>query len=322
MSLLVFNRSQEPPQLSSPLVQAFIRQMSPPCLPRAVLSKGIQHPDALVRHTTLCTLLKVLQTLTRAFQKLQAATHKLSVLSELYSDDPVDYAAGAQSSVMLPQLLSTQPSDSAQLTSDKDTQLHVLQSAGNAAFASLLQQQLQDALSLVDASQQQQPNLHTQWTAFALLLQQAFRARFPDPQSLLATLSTLQRDSTASAPSGAGADSEAETAPESTQLELDSDLQTPALPENPSAAAEELHNQELDSGDGMTGQELTTTVLIMVLKAYQSCLPEAMSDSRIDVVGLMPQVRSCVACSHVWLLPFGVAPADVARLLLMWLNSC
>ncbi|KAL0027614.1 hypothetical protein WJX79_002615 [Trebouxia sp. C0005] len=57
----LINRSQQPPQLSSPLVQAFICQMSPPCLPRAVLSKGIQHPDALVRHTTLCTLLKAYQ---------------------------------------------------------------------------------------------------------------------------------------------------------------------------------------------------------------------------------------------------------------------
>jgi len=80
------------------------------------------------------------------------------------------------------------------------------------------------------------------------------------------------------------------------------------VPEKPStaAAAEDLHSQEVDNGDGMTGQELTTTVLIMVLKAYQSCLSEAMSDSRIDVVGLMPQVRVCVACSHAW-----PPPADV-----------
>ncbi len=305
MSLLIFNRSQQPPQLSNPLVQAFIRQVSPPCLPRAVLSKGIQHPDALVRHTTLCTLLKVLQTLTGAFQKLQAATQELS---GLYSDDPADHAPGAQHSVMFPQLLTTQRSDSAQLSSDDPTQLDVLQSAGNAAFASLLQQQLQDASFLVDASQQQQPSLHTQWAAFALHLQQAFRARFPDPQSLLATLSTLQRDSTPSAPSGAGADSAAESAPDSAQLELDSELSSPAVPEKPStaAAAEDLHSQEVDNGDGMTGQELTTTVLIMVLKAYQSCLSEAMSDSRIDVVGLMPQVRVCVACSHAW-----PPPADV-----------
>jgi len=283
--------------------------VSPPCLPRAVLSKGIQHPDALVRHTTLCTLLKVLQTLTGAFQKLQAATHKLSLF---YSDDSADHAPDAQHSVMFPQLLSTQPSDSAQLNSDNDTQFDALQSAGNASFVSLLQQQLQDASFLVDASQQRQPSLLAQWTAFILHLQQAFRARFPDPQSLLATLSTLQRDSTLSAPSGAGADSAAETAPDSAQLELDSELLSPALPENPSAAAaEDLHNQELDNGGGMTGQELTTTVLFMVLKAYQSCLPEAMSDSRIDVVGLMPQVRVSVACSHVWL-----PPVDVVQLLL------
>ena len=270
--------------------------MSPPCLPRAVLSKGIQHPDALVRHTTLCTLLKVLQTLTEAFQKLQTATHKLS---GLYSDEPADHAPGAQSSVMFPQPLSTQRSDSAQLNSDNDTQLDALQRAGNAAFLSLLQQQLQDAPFLVDASQQQQPSLLSQWTAFTLHLQQAFRARFPDPQSLLATLTTLQRDSTLSAPSGAGADSAAETAPDSAQLELDSELSSPAVPGNPSAAAAaDVQSQEVDSGDGMTGQELTTTVLFMVLKAYQSCLPEAMSDSRMDAVGLMPQVRFCVACSY------------------------
>ena len=241
-----------------------------------------------MRHTTLCTLLKVLQTLIEAFQKLQTATHKLS---GLYSDEPADHAPGAQSSVMFPQPLSTQRSDSAQLNSDNDTQLDALQRAGNAAFLSLLQQQLQDAPFLVDASQQQQPSLLSQWTAFTLHLQQAFRARFPDPQSLLATLTTLQRDSTLSAPSGAGADS--------AQLELDSELSSPAVPGNPSAAAaEDVQSQEVDSGDGMTGQELTTTVLFMVLKAYQSCLPEAMSDSRMDAVGLMPQVRFCVACSY------------------------
>ena len=200
---------------------------------------------------------------------------------------------------MFPQPLSTQRSDSAQLNSDNDTQLDALQRAGNAAFLSLLQQQLQDAPFLVDASQQQQPSLLSQWTAFTLHLQQAFRARFPDPQSLLATLTTLQRDSTLSAPSGAGADSAAETAPDSAQLELDSELSSPAVPGNPSAAAaEDVQSQEVDSGDGMTGQELTTTVLFMVLKAYQSCLPEAMSDSRMDAVGLMPQVRFCVACSY------------------------
>ncbi|KAA6426422.1 MAG: hypothetical protein FRX49_03533 [Trebouxia sp. A1-2] len=282
----LINRSQQPPQLSSPLVQAFICQMSPPCLPRAVLSKGIQHPDALVRHTTLCTLLKVLQTLTGGFQKLQAATHKLS---RLYSDDPADHAPGAQHSVMFPQLLSTQLSESAQLTSDNATQTDTLQSAGNVAFVSLLQQQLQDAPFLVHACQQQQPSLHAQWTAFTLHLQQAFRARFPDPQSLLATLSTLQRDSIPAAPSGSGADSAAETAPDSAQPELDSDLQAQALPESHSAESADLHKQELHSEVGMTAQELTTTVVFMVLKAYQSCLPEAMSDSRIDVVGLMPQ---------------------------------
>ncbi|KAL0021866.1 hypothetical protein WJX77_009321 [Trebouxia sp. C0004] len=281
------NGNHQPPQMSSPLVQAFIRQVSPPCLPRAVLSKGIQHPDALVRHTTLCTLLKVLQTLTGAFQKLQAATDKLS---ELYSGDPADHAPGAQHSVMFPQLLSPQHSDSAQLNSGNPTQFDALQSAGNAASVSLLQQQLQNAPFLVDASQQQQPSLLTQWTDFRLQLQQAFRARFPDPQSLLATLATLQRDSTPSAPSGAGADSAAETAPESVQLELESKLLSPAVPENHSAAAAAgLHNQELDNEDGMSAQELTTTVLFMLLKTYQSCLPEAMRDSRIDVVGLMPQ---------------------------------
>ena len=314
MSLLVFTRNQQPPQLSSPPVQAFTRQVSPLCLPRAVLSKGIQHPDALVRHTTLCTLLKILQTLTRAFQKLQAATQKLRGLC---SDDPADHALGAQHSVLFPLLLSTQSSDSAQLNSDNDTQLDALQSAGNVAFVSLLQQQLQDAPYMVDASQQQQPSLLTQWTAFTLHLQQAFRARFPDPQSLLATLSTLQRNSIPSAPSGAGADSAAETPPDSAQLELDSELQTPAVPDSHSAAAEDLHYQELHSGVGMSGRELTTTVLFMVLKAYQGCLPEAMGDSRIDVVGLMPQVSVCVACSHAWL-----PPADVAQILLTWLNSC
>lgn len=313
MPLLVFNRSQQPPQLSSPLVQAFICQMSPPCLPRAVLSKGIQHPDALVRHTTLCTLLKVLQTLTGGFQKLQAATHKLS---RLYSDDPADHAPGAQHSVMFPQLLSTQLSESAQLTSDNATQTDTLQSAGNVAFVSLLQQQLQDAPFLVHACQQQQPSLHAQWTAFTLHLQQAFRARFPDPQSLLATLSTLQRDSIPAAPSGSGADSAAETAPDSAQPELDSDLQAQALPESHSAESADLHKQELHSEVGMTAQELTTTVVFMVLKAYQSCLPEAMSDSRIDVVGLMPQVRFGVACSHAWL-----PPVDVAQLPLQALSS-
>ena len=54
--------------------------------------------------------------------------------------------------------------------------------------------------------------------------------------------------------------------------------------------AAELQASLSDSTPAMTAADLTGTLLFMVLQKYQECLPEAVSDSRIDVLSLMPQV--------------------------------
>lgn len=307
--MFAYDRGQQPPNISSPSVQAFIRRATPLCLPRAVLSKGIQHPDALVCYTTLCTLLKVLQTLAASMHRLQAAIHSLAAVDSTSAHEathePFREAGTLDSHVPL-QALSTLRSNSgavaqqfelltarpsAELEQDDNPQPDVLDHAANLAFATLLQQQQQDTPLLVDALQQQQPSLLRQWTDFALQLQLAFRARLPDPQSLLAVLSTLQRSSAQSAVP-AGTHSAAEAAAESAQLESDSELPSSRVSADSPAAAVEEPQQGLEDQDGMTAHQLTSTVLVMVLNAYQSCLPEAMSDSRIDVVSLMPQVMA------------------------------
>lgn len=303
---MISDRGQQPQKISSPSVQAFIQRITPPCLPRAVLSKGIQHPDALVCYTTLCTLLKLIQTLAESLHRLQAAIHNLAGVDSVSAHEAIHepiHEAGTLDSHIPLQALSTLRSDSgavaqqfelltarpsAQLDQDDCPQPDVLDSIANTALAKLLQQQQQDTPLTVDAHQQQPPSLLHQWTELVLQLQLAFRARLPDPQSLLAVLSTLQRSSAQSA-APAGANSAAEAAADSAQLESDSELPSSNVSANSPAAVEESE-QGLEGQDGMSAHQLTSTVLNMVLNAYQSCLPEAMSDSRIDVVSLMPQV--------------------------------
>lgn len=41
-------------------MRALLRRLLPPCFSKAILSRGLQHPSALVRHTTLATLSRLL----------------------------------------------------------------------------------------------------------------------------------------------------------------------------------------------------------------------------------------------------------------------
>lgn len=287
----MFHRGEQPPRIDGPLVQAFVRRVTPSCLPRAVLSKGIQHPDALVHHTTLCTLLKLLQTLKMTCQTLQTAIYRLSDREPRSADNSLPHSLQAQDLAPNAREWSAQDSDvqaqhsdfstgfaSAQLKSANMASSEVLDSVAELVAEALREQQLRDTPYLTDAHQQLEPSLPSQWTEFVLQLQQAIRARLPDPQSLLALLATLHRGSTQTATTAVAA----AIAADSAQLGGESELLS-QVPEADSAA--------LQGQNSMTAQELTSTMLVMVLNAYQSCLPAAMSDSHIDVASLLPQVR-------------------------------
>ncbi len=310
----VFCRHQQPPEISSSLVQAFIRHVIPTCLPRAVLSKGIQHPDALVHYTTLCTLHKVLQILRATFQVLQAALHTLSESESQSVITETTQRLRAQDSGFQAQALSiprsdpdahTQHSDSAatfasaQLSSDIALTTNILDSVADSAFASLCHQQQQEDPCLADAQHGQEQGLLLQWANFMLQLRQACRARLPDPQSLLALSATLHKGSTQPAVLSKEADTAPELAADSRQADasdtsqVQSESGPPSQMHEDNSAVNQGSGNDVEDQSSMTAQELTSTMLVMVLNAYQSCLPEAMSDSRIDVVSLMPQVQLC-----------------------------
>ena len=278
-------RAHKPPAIGDPVVQAFLHRLTPACLPRAVLSKGIQHPDALVRYTTLCTLLKLIQTAQSALQALQTDIQTLATPSaeaQIPDAHVSELAAPAQHSGPFHDLLLEEANDAVDAVSV----------AAATAFAVLQQQQHQDRPFLNDSTQQQQqqsPSLQTQWIGLHLQLQQLLRACLPDPQSLLAVLSTLPKTVSCSAPGdtevAAAADSLMHESPQD-----DSHLADQAL-----GTASDAMAQQIDSGGGessMTASELASTVVVMALTAYQQCLPEAMSDSHVDVFSLMPQVSS------------------------------
>ena len=264
-------RAHQPPAIGNPIVQAFLHRLTPACLPRAVLSKGIQHPDALVRYTTLCTLLKLVQTAQSALQALQIDIQTLATQSA-HAQTPDTYdselAAPAQHSG---------PFHDSSLQKAHDA----VDAVAANAFAMLQQQQHQDVPFLSNNMQQPQaPNLHTQWIGMHLQLQQSLRASLPDPQSLIAVLSTLLKTAAGEAEAGAAVDSLMHESPQD-----ESQLVDQGLPD--------ITTQQIDSGgiqSNMTASELTSTVVMMVLTAYQQTLPEAMSDSHVDVFSLMPQV--------------------------------
>ena len=271
----VVYRAHQPPAIGNPIVQAFLHRLTPACLPRAVLSKGIQHPDALVRYTTLCTLLKLVQAAQSALQALQIDIQTLATQSA-HAQTPDAYdselAAPAQHSG---------PFHDSSLQKAHDA----VDAVAANAFAMLQQQQQQDVPFLSNNMQQPQaPSLHSQWIGLHLQLQQSLRASLPDPQSLIAVLSTLLKTVTQSAAgkaeAGAAVDSLMHESPQDESQLVDQSLA-------------DITTQQIDSGgiqSNMTASELTSTVVMMVLTAYQQTLPEAMSDSHVDVFSLMPQV--------------------------------
>ena len=317
--------------MKHPLLQALIRRVTPPSLSRAVLSKGIQHPDALVRYTTLCTLHKVLQTLEALIQSLQEAAHKLSVTdpitprdsAHLLSDaSPTSQAQGSDAGLHRQPPNSGPSSPSPELNLQEDRPLPSLDTIAESTFAALLKQQLLEVPYLNDTTSQPTASLLSQWTAFTVQLQQTFRARVPDPQALLAVLAALQRGGIPSAdPAATNAPSEAldgslpvqsESSPHDHPPEDD-----PAVIQGSEGALEggdgitleddpavvQGSEAALEGSDGMTAQQLASTVLVKVLAQYLRCLPEAMSGSHVDVVGLMPQVGLAYA-SHAPLRVF------------------
>lgn len=259
----------------------------PACLPKAVLSKGIQHPDALVRYTTLCTLLKIVQTVQAELQTVQTTVQTLAA-PPAQAHMPAAHSSGltapSRHSDAVHEVLSGGDSDAS--TSGA---LDAVSDAAEAAFAVLQQQQLQAPFLNADTQQQEAQSLHSQWTGFFLQLQQSLRSSLPDPQSLLAVLSTLHRTSSQAPP--ANAEEAGHTAdslmPDSLQ---DDSQQLHQASETMAEHTDRALSAGLDLG--MTAPELTSSVVLMVLKAYQHCLPEAMSDSHVDVFSLMPQV-SC-----------------------------
>ena len=276
------SRGHEPSGMSESVTQAFLNRLTPACLPRAVLSKGILHPDALVRYTTICTLLKILQTVQSALLSLQAELQTLAVPSactQTYSSGSDAHAQ--RSSPMSDPLPDERHSPSAVAAPD------VLNNAAASFFAVLQQQQQQLCPFLVDNVQQLEQSLVTQWTDFKLQLQQSLRARLPDPQALLAVLATLQKGSAQAAADAAATGKAADlTMDESPQD--DSELVHQLL-DGTTEVSQAAANSDV-SESVMTAAELTGTVVLMLLTTYQRCLPEAMSDSHLDVFSLMPQV--------------------------------
>ena len=264
--------------MSDPVTQAFLNRSTPACLPRAVLSKGIQQSDALVRYTTLCALLKILQTVQPALLALQAELQTLACAQTHNSD--LDTHAQRSS-------LRSQPQQNEQHSASAITPLDVLNNAADSAFAVLQQQQHQLCPFLTDDLQQHEQSPPTQWTDFSLQLQQSLRARLPDPQSLLAVLATLQKSS-AQADAATTDKASKDESPLADSPQDESEL-LHQLPGNKSVVSDKDLNSSVPESV-MTATELTSAVVLMLLAIYQRCLPEAMSDSHMDVFSLMPQV--------------------------------
>lgn len=159
-------------------------------LSRSVLVKGLQHPSPLVQYTTLNTLLKVLQSLNAVVHDVQAAVE--TVCRQTPSQTDVSPAATQTLPFLqfLPEQhhLTGMSHGQDQLTTDEYLQQYA---ASRAAVFEQAQQQ-QDLLS-DGASHTREASVLAQWQSFSDELQQALRARLPDPQSLIALLASLQR---------------------------------------------------------------------------------------------------------------------------------
>ena len=316
-------RGQKPPASGNTAVLAILNRLMPASLSRSVLSKGVQHPSPLVQYTTLSTLLKVLQSSHSMQQDLQAAASIVRTKTDLKFD-----SAAATAQAVTPPLLSSDSKNKSnpllgkeQLTTDD----YLSQYAASVA-AALEQTQQHQSLVSSDEASHREPNLASEWQSFSDQFQQAFRARLPDVQSLLALLATLQKRKgalpvnhtagtagiagtvgaagtagTAGTSGTAGMSGKAGTA--GTASKMDGSTAAKDLPDSYSdsdspdniaqhqlSLPEALQKDTQDGAPPMTASELTSTLLFMVLQNYQECLPEAMSDSRIDIPSLMTQV--------------------------------
>lgn len=184
-------RGEQPPVHSSSAVQAILNRAASAPLSRSVLSKGIQHPSPLVQYTTLSTLLKVLQSLHTVQHDIQAAVEIASRQTDVQTE-PVTEPNQAP----LPQLFQAEQHHPVDLLSSTDqvsmgAYLRQYTEAGASVFEQMQQQQ--GLLLLDESDQSREASLLLQWQSFLEQLQQAFRARLPDPQSLLALLASLQK---------------------------------------------------------------------------------------------------------------------------------
>ena len=312
-------RGEQPPVNSSSAVQAILNRAASAPLSRSALSKGIQHPSLLIQYTTLSTLLKVLQSLHTVQRNIQAAV----VIASRQTDAQTEPATETNQAP-LPQLFQAEQHLIVDLLSSTDhtgmgDYLRHYVEAGASVFEQMQQQQ---GLLLLDKSDQsREASLLLQWQSFLDQLQQAFRTRLPDPQSLLALLASLQKSrdgliasghvstavtaGTAGTANAVGTAGKADAAgiavlkpsaaslpAESSASDTDSDS-LDGTERHQQVLAAELQSKS-ESAQAMTATELTGTLLFMVLQKYQECLPEAMHDSRMDVPGLMPQVCAVV----------------------------
>ena len=211
-----------------------------------------------MQYTTLCTLLKVLQTLAAFLQTLATAVQNFQnaaqscdqqspslshycqlpdltqyVFTGSYSgSDAAGQAYSEMSTSTLDQLSDNPAQQDSAILSSAD----LLDSIASSSASALQQQQLSDVPYMQISGNRQPASFVKQWTEFMSQLQQAFRARLPDPQALLAVLNTLQKASTASA----AAASEADTTAAALQDESQPSNQTAeAAQEASQAAAEE-----------------------------------------------------------------------------------
>jgi Ribosome 60S biogenesis N-terminal len=85
-------RGLPPPALSAQSMQAMLRCALPLTLPRSALSRGVQHSNALVRHTVLCliaNMLSVLQSLLKEVHQAVAAISSMSSSSSSKSNSSI-----------------------------------------------------------------------------------------------------------------------------------------------------------------------------------------------------------------------------------------
>lgn len=192
-------RCERPPSNASSGIQAILSRLASAPLSRSVVVKGLQHPSPLVQHTTLHALLKVLQSMNPVLLDLEAAvkvaSHQISASTDALKDAQIHSGMTSHelplSSPVLPE--QQPPSDMTHAEELLTTDDYLAQHAASAAAAFEQVQQQQDMFVLGSPDQERSTIVLSHWQGFADQLQQAFRARLPDPQSLIALLANLQK---------------------------------------------------------------------------------------------------------------------------------